>query len=285
MKFTKMHGTGNDYVYVDLFEETVNNPENVTRFISDRHFGIGADGLILIAPSETADCRMIMYNADGLEGEMCGNGIRCVAKYMYDHGRVNRTNISIDTKSGIKYLDLEADSGKVRQVTVDMGEVRLIPKEIPILAEGESFIAQPLEVEGTTYTVTCLSVGNPHCVIFTERIDEIDLDTIGPGFEHHPMFPNRINAEFVEVTDRHNLNMRVWERGTGETASCGTGTCAAAAAAVLNGFCGRNEEIAVHIPGGVLYDTYFDSGKITMKGPAVEVYQGSIEIPGHIYGK
>ncbi|MDR1700594.1 MAG: diaminopimelate epimerase [Lachnoclostridium sp.] len=279
MKFTKMQGTGNDYVYVDLFTETIKNPGDVARFVSARHFGIGADGLVLIAPSETADCAMLMYNADGSESKMCGNAIRCVAKYAYEHGIVKQKELNIETKSGIKHIDLDVVAGSVQKIAVDMGPINLIPKEIPILAEGESFINQPIEVGDKTYTATCVSLGNPHCVIFTKNIDDLDLKSLGPLFEYHPMFPERINTEFATVLDEQNIKMRVWERGTGETESCGTGTCAVTAAAVLSGYCKRNEEIAVHIPGGVLYDTYYDSGRITMKGAAVEVYRGTIDLP------
>lgn len=276
--FTKMHGTGNDYVYVDLFQQKLENQEEVAKVVSDRHFGIGADGLICIAPSKTADCRMIMYNADGSEGAMCGNGIRCVAKYVYDHGIVRKDHMSVETKSGIKQLELTVEDGKAVYVKVNMGEAALKPSEIPVQAEGEDFIARQIEAGGKTYTVTCVSMGNPHCVVFTEGIDGMDLEKIGPLFENHPLFPDRINTEFVEVLDNHTLNMRVWERGSGETISCGTGTCAATVAAVLNGHCPRGEEIEVRIRGGALYDTYLENGEVLMKGPATEVFQGEIEI-------
>lgn len=276
--FTKMHGTGNDYVYVDLFQQKLENQAEVAKVVSDRHFGIGADGLICIAPSETADCRMIMYNADGSEGAMCGNGIRCVAKYVYDHGILRKNHMSVETKSGIKQLELTVEDGKAVYVKVNMGEAVLKPSEIPVQAEGEDFIARQIEAGGKTYTVTCVSMGNPHCVVFTEGIDGMDLEKTGPLFENHPLFPDRINTEFVEVIDNHTLNMRVWERGSGETISCGTGTCAATVAAVLNGHCPRGEEIEVRIRGGALYDTYLENGEVLMKGPATEVFQGEIEI-------
>ena len=276
--FTKMHGTGNDYVYVDLFQQKLENQAEVAKVVSDRHFGIGADGLICIAPSETADCRMIMYNADGSEGAMCGNGIRCVAKYVYDHGILRKNHMSVETKSGIKQLELTVEDGKAVYVKVNMGEAVLKPSEIPVQAEGDDFIARQIEAGGKTYTVTCVSMGNPHCVVFTEGIDGMDLEKIGPLFENHPLFPDRINTEFVEVIDNHTLNMRVWERGSGETISCGTGTCAATLAAVLNGHCPRGEEIEVRIRGGALYDTYLENGEVLMKGPATEVFQGEIEI-------
>ncbi|MCI9538358.1 MAG: diaminopimelate epimerase [Eubacterium sp.] len=276
--FTKMHGTGNDYVYVDLFQQKLENQAEVAKVVSDRHFGIGADGLICIAPSETADCRMIMYNADGSEGAMCGNGIRCVAKYVYDHGIVRKDHMSVETKSGIKQLELTVEDGKAVYVKVNMGEAVLKPSEIPVQAGGEDYIARQIEAGGKNYTVTCVSMGNPHCVVFTEGIDGIDLEKTGPLFENHPLFPDRINTEFVEVLDDHTLKMRVWERGSGETISCGTGTCAATVAAVLNGHCPRGEEIEVRIRGGALYDTYLENGEVLMKGPATEVFQGEIEI-------
>lgn len=276
--FTKMHGTGNDYVYVDLFQQKLENQAEVAKVVSDRHFGIGADGLICIAPSETADCRMIMYNADGSEGAMCGNGIRCVAKYVYDHGIVRKDHMSVETKSGIKQLELTVEDGKAVYVKVNMGEAVLKPSEIPVQAGGEDYIARQIEAGGKNYTVTCVSMGNPHCVVFTEGIDGIDLEKTGPLFENHPLFPDRINTEFVEVLDDHTLKMRVWERGSGETISCGTGTCAATVAAVLNGYCPRGEEIEVRIRGGALYDTYLENGEVLMKGPATEVFQGEIEI-------
>ena len=278
LKFTKMHGTGNDYVYVNLFEETLENPGVVSVKISDRHFGIGSDGLICIAPSQVADCRMIMFNADGSEGAMCGNGIRCVAKYVYDHGIVKKDKMSVETKSGIKQLELTIEDGKAVFVKVNMGQAVLKPSLIPVKAEGEDFIARKIEVAGKEYVVTCVSMGNPHCVIFMEGIDEMDLEKIGPLFENHPLFPDRINTEFVEVIDRHRLKMRVWERGSGETISCGTGTCATTVAAVLNGYCDRGKEIEVEIRGGVLYDTYLENGEVLMKGPATEVFQGEMEL-------
>lgn len=278
LSFTKMHGTGNDYIYVDLFQQKLENQAEVAKVVSDRRFGIGSDGLICIAPSETADCRMIMYNADGSEGAMCGNGIRCVAKYVYDRGIVPKDHMSIETKSGVKQLELTVEEGKAVYVKVNMGEALLKPSEIPVQAEGEDFIARQIEAGGRSYTVTCVSMGNPHCVVFTEGIDGLDLKKTGPLFENHPLFPDRINTEFVEVIDDHTLKMRVWERGSGETVSCGTGTCAATVAAVLNGHCPRGEEVEVRVRGGALYDTYLENGEVLMKGPATEVFQGEIEI-------
>lgn len=278
LRFTKMHGTGNDYVYVNLFKEHVENPAELAVKVSDRHFGIGSDGLILVAPSEVADCRMIMYNADGSEGAMCGNGIRCVAKYAYEHNIVQKEQILVETKSGIKSLDLTVEDGKVTYVKVNMGQAILKPADIPVRAGGDTFIDRTIVVEGKEYKATCVSMGNPHCVVFTEGIDKIDLEKIGPPFEHHQWFPDRMNTEFVEVIDDHTIKMRVWERGSGETISCGTGTCAATVAAVLNGYCEKGEEIEVQIRGGKLYDTYLETGEVLMKGPATTVFDGEIEI-------
>lgn len=278
LHFTKMHGTGNDYVYVNLFTETVENPEQLSIQISDRHFGIGSDGLILIAPSEIADCRMIMFNADGSEGAMCGNGIRCVAKYAYEHGIAKDTHMRIETKSGIKTLELTVEEGIVTYVQVNMGQAILKPENIPVKADGDDFVDREISVDGKDYKVTCVSMGNPHCVVFTEGIDDLELEKIGPKFENHELFPDRINTEFVEIIDEHTVKMRVWERGSGETISCGTGTCAVTVAAVLNGHCKRGEEIEVQIRGGRLYDTWLDSGEVLMKGPATTVFEGDIEI-------
>lgn len=278
LHFTKMHGTGNDYVYVNLFTEKVEDPAALAIRISDRHFGIGSDGLILLAPSEQADCRMIMYNADGSEGAMCGNGIRCVAKYAYEHGIVHSDEITVETKSGLKSLKLTIEDDKVTYVEVNMGQAILKPEDIPVLAEGDRFVNQPLVVDGREYAVTCVSMGNPHCVVFTTDIDNLDLEKIGPKFENHSSFPDRINTEFVEVVDPHTIRMRVWERGSGETISCGTGTCASVVASVLNGYCRQGEEVEVQIRGGKLYDTYLDNGEVLMKGPATTVFDGEMEI-------
>lgn len=275
--FTKMHGTGNDYVYINAFEEKVEDAAALAVRVSDRHFGVGSDGLILIAPSGTADCRMIMYNADGSEGAMCGNGIRCVAKYAYEHGIVSKPRIAIETKSGVRELALTVEDEKVTYVQVNMGRAELRPSQIPVRAEGESFVAQPLTVAGENYSATCVSMGNPHCVIFMSGIDQLDLEKIGPVFEHHALFPDRINTEFVEVLDDHTIRMRVWERGSGETISCGTGTCAAVVASVLNGYCRRGEEIEVQIRGGKLYDTYLENDEVLMRGPAVTVFEGELK--------
>ena len=266
MKFTKMQGLGNDYVYVNCFEETVNDPEKLAIAVSDRHFGIGSDGLILITPSEVADCRMDMYNLDGSRGAMCGNGIRCVAKYVYDYGLTDKPQISVETLSGIKYLDMKVENGKVTAVTVDMGE-----------PEQTSELPEKIEVDGTEYEFTGISMGNPHAVLFMDEIDSLELETIGPKFEFHKRFPDRTNTEFVKVIDRTHVKMRVWERGSGETWACGTGACAALAAAHFLGLC--PPEVTALLPGGSLVlslDTA--SGHIRMTGPAVTVFEG--EWPG-----
>ena len=278
LHFTKMHGTGNDYVYVNLFREQVSDPSALAVFVSDRHFGIGSDGLILIAPSKTADCRMIMYNADGSEGAMCGNGIRCVAKYAYEHNLVQGKDITVETKSGIKRLKLTVEEELVTYVEVNMGQAILKPSDIPVRAEGDTFVAKKLIVDEQSYEATCVSMGNPHCVIFTKEIDTLDLEKIGPSFEHHELFPDRINTEFAEIIDDHTIRMRVWERGSGETISCGTGTCAGTVAAVLNGYCKRGEKIEIQIRGGKLYDTYLENGEVLMQGPAETVFDGEIQI-------
>ncbi len=278
LKFTKMHGTGNDYVYINCFEQKIDNPNELAIKVSDRHFGIGSDGLILICPSEVADVRMAMYNADGSEGMMCGNGIRCVAKYSYEHGLVDSDKITVETKSGIKTLDLTVENGEVTYVAVDMGMAILKPREIPVDDDGDDFVKRKIDVDGKEYEITCVSMGNPHAVIFTKDIDNIDLEKIGPLFEHHKLFPEQINTEFVEVTDSHNIKMRVWERGSGETMSCGTGTCAVTVAAVLNGYCKRDEEININIRGGQLKDTYLSDGRVIMRGTATNVFDGEIEI-------
>ena len=277
MKFTKMHGCGNDYVYVNCLEETVEQPGEVAKLVSDRHFGIGSDGLILICHSEVADFRMAMYNADGSEGKMCGNGVRCVAKYVYDYGLTDRTEISIETKGGIKYLDLTVENGKVAMVKVNMGRPILEPAEIPVISDRERVINEPIEVDGRRYYITGVSMGNPHAVVFVEDTASLDLEKLGPGFECHEMFPERINTEFVQVLNRHEINMRVWERGSGETLACGTGTCAAAVACVLNGK--TDNDLTVHLLGGdlqIFYDQKEDT--VWMTGPAVVVFDGEISL-------
>lgn len=282
MKFTKMHGIGNDYVYVNCFEEEVKNPAEVSKYVSDRHFGIGSDGLILIKPSTVADFKMDMYNADGSQGEMCGNGIRCVAKYVYDYGLTNKENISVETLAGIKHLELTVENGKVALVKVNMGSPELVPEKIPVVAEGERAIDVPLEVKGKSYQMNGVSMGNPHCVIFMEEdVRNLDLEAIGPDFENHERFPKRINTEFVNVLDNQTLRMRVWERGSGETLACGTGACATAVAAVLNGLV--QKEVTVKLLGGDL-KIQWDGGEspVYMTGPATTVFDGIVELPDGI---
>lgn len=278
MKFTKMHGIGNDYIYVNCFEEQVNDPENTSRIVSDRRFGIGSDGLVLIMPSYTADFRMRIFNADGSEAMMCGNATRCIGKYVYDNGLTSKTEITLETNSGIKYLTLYPEDGAVKTVNVDMGKAVLVPSEIPMNAPGDSFIAGRLTVAGEEYEVTAVSMGNPHAVIFMEDIDGLDLEKTGPQFENHPAFPQRVNTEFVRIVDEHTLCMRVWERGSGETWACGTGACASAVASVLCGHCRRGEEITVHLRGGDLFITYCSDGRVLMRGPAQTVFTGEIKL-------
>ena len=277
MKFTKMHGIGNDYVYVNCFTETVENPEETARFVSDRHFGIGSDGLILIKPSETADFEMDMYNSDGSRGAMCGNGIRCVAKYVYDYGLTDKTSICVSTGSGIKQLELTVEDGKVSQVKVDMGAPILEAARIPVRTEQEQVVSQPITVLGREFEMTCVSMGNPHCVVPVEDVDGLDLEKIGPCFEHHSCFPDRVNTEFIRVIDRNTVQMRVWERGAGETWACGTGACAVAVACILNGW--TEEEVLVKLRGGDL-KIHWDKKKNTvfMTGPATVVFDGEINI-------
>lgn len=277
MKFTKMEGLGNDYVYVNCFEETVENPEQLALKVSDRHFGIGSDGLILIKPSDVADFCMDMYNADGSRSEMCGNGIRCVAKYVYDKGLTDKNNISVETLAGIKYLDLKVENGKVSMVTVNMGAPELIPAKIPVKSDKDILVSEPVTVNGEEYKMTCVSMGNPHCVVFVEDTKNFPLEKVGPLFENHELFPNRINAEFIQILDRKTVNMRVWERGTGETLACGTGACASTVACILNGL--TDEEITLHLLGGDLQVRWDrEENLVYMTGPATVVFDGEIDV-------
>ena len=262
MKFTKMQGIGNDYVYVNCFEETVEDPVGTAIRVSDRHFGIGSDGLVLICPSETADVKMRMFNADGSEGAMCGNGIRCVGKYAYDHGIVDRTRITVETLGGIRHLDMQVEGGRVTAVQVDMG-----------IPELTSALPEKIVVEGRQLEFTGISVGNPHAVYVCDEIDSLDLERMGPAFETHQRFPDRVNSEFVQVLDRNHLRMRVWERGSGETWACGTGATACAVAAMMLGL--AEDRVEVQLKGGTL-EIYWDreGGHAFMTGPAVEVFQG-----------
>ena len=279
MKFTKMHGIGNDYVYVNCFEETVENPREVAKFVSDRHFGIGSDGLILIKPSKVADCYMDMYNADGSNSAMCGNGIRCVAKYIYDYGITDKTEVDVETAAGIKHIVLTIKDGKVEKARVDMGEPILKPELVPVVGEGEMLVNEPILVDGEEYHMTCVSMGNPHAVVFLEEdVKTLEIEKIGPKFENHERFPERVNTEFMYVIDRNTMNLRVWERGSGETWACGTGTCASVVAAVLNGHTERN--VLVHLLGGdleILWDE--KDNHVYMTGPATTVFDGEIQLP------
>ena len=277
MKFTKMHGIGNDYVYVNCFKEKIDNPPELAKFVSDRHFGIGSDGLIMINPSKVADFEMEMYNADGSRGEMCGNGIRCVAKYVYDYGLTDKTSISVETLAGIKYLDLTVEDGKVVLVKVDMGKPMLRPEEVPVVSEKEEVIDEPITVDGQEYRMTCVSMGNPHAVIFMDDIEHLEIEKIGPKFENHERFPKRINTEFVHCIDRNTVEMRVWERGSGETLACGTGACAVAVASILNNL--TDTRVTVKLLGGDL-QIEWDQKKnhVFMTGPAKVVFDGVIDI-------
>lgn len=278
LKFTKMHGCGNDYIYFNCFEQQVADPEALSIRLSDRHFGIGGDGIVLICPSDVADAKMRMFNADGSEGKMCGNATRCIGKYMYEHGLISKPEMTLETLSGIKILKMTEQDGKIASVRVDMGKAILKPSEIPTRYEGDTAVSVPLTVDGTEYAVTCVSMGNPHCIVFVDQdVSTLDLPKIGPSFENHDMFPERINTEFTRVIDDHTLQMRVWERGSGETLACGTGACAAAVASVLNGYCPKGEDITIHLIGGDLNICYTDEA-VFLTGPATTVFEGSIEL-------
>ena len=275
MKFTKMHGAGNDYIYIDAVQEKINNPSLLSVKLSNRHFGIGSDGIVLIHPSVIADFRMQMLNSDGSEAEMCGNAIRCVAKYVYDKKMTLKKNVAIETLSGIKNIELIFDKlGEVTGATVDMGEPVFEPKLIPVDMLGERIINYPLTVDGKTYYVTCLSMGNPHCVLYMDEIQNLDLDTLGPKFENHSSFPKKVNTEFVKIIDKDNIDLRVYERGAGETLACGTGACAAAVSSYLNGY--TNKEVNVMLKGGQLKINYDKT--VIMTGNAVTVFEGDIDV-------
>lgn len=276
MKFTKMEGLGNDYVYINCFKENVKHPEEVAKKLSDRHFGIGSDGLILIKPSDKADFEMEMYNSDGSRSEMCGNGIRCVGKYVYDYGLTDKTEISVDTLAGIKYLKLEVVDGKVEFVTVNMGAPQLDPKLIPVAMDKERIVDTPVYIGDSKYNITCVSMGNPHCITFVDHTVKLPIEKIGPEFENDQLFPNRVNVEFVKIINRKEVKMRVWERGTGETLACGTGACAVTVACILNGL--TEDEITVHLLGGdlrVKWDQ--DENVVYMTGPAKVVFDGELQ--------
>jgi len=282
LQFTKMHGAGNDYVYINCFFKDVPSPEALAITISDRHFGIGSDGLVLICPSNIADAKMRMFNADGSESQMCGNAIRCVGKYLFENSMIQKQQLSIETLSGIKYLQLETVDNIVKSVTVNMGKAILEAKAIPVISNEEQVISQPILVDGAEYKVTCVSMGNPHCVIFVDNADEINIEKIGPLFEFNEAFPQRINAEFVELLNGNTIKMRVWERGSGETLACGTGACASVVACVLNGKCKIGENIRVLLKGGELSIKYMQDGTVYMTGDATKVFDGEINIEGEL---
>ena len=268
-----MQGLGNDYVYVNCFQEKVENPSELSIKVSDRHFGIGADGLILIKPSDVADFEMEMYNADGSQGAMCGNGIRCVAKYVYDYGLTDKTSITVNTKSGIKYLDLTIENGKAVQIRVNMGAPILEASRIPVVSSKERVINEPVIVDGKEYHITAVSMGNPHAVTYIDDVKGLEIEKIGPQFENHEIFPDRVNTEFVKVLDSHTVEMRVWERGSGETLACGTGACAVAVASILNGL--TEEEVTVKLLGGDLKIRWDRKENLVyMTGPAEVVFDG-----------
>ncbi len=276
MKFTKMHGIGNDYVYMDCTKERLENPEELAQLVSDRHKGIGADGLILIQSCDEADFEMAMYNADGSYGKMCGNGIRCVAKFVYDNGLTKKTDLDILSGGAVKHLKLTVKDGKVEKVRVNMGEPVLEPARIPVVGKGEMLVGEPVVVDNQVWEMTCVSMGNPHAVVFVDEVENLKLEEIGPKFENHERFPDRINTEFVRRIDRKHLKMRVWERGSGETMACGTGACAVAVAAVLNGLAER--EVTVHLLGGSLEICWDEKDNcVYMTGPAATVFTGEFD--------
>jgi diaminopimelate epimerase len=277
LHFYKMQGLGNDYVYVNCFKTAVENPEQLAIKVSDRRFGIGSDGLILICPSDVADLKMRMFNADGSEGKMCGNGIRCVGKLAYEIGIIESEKLTVETLSGIKTLILSQNNGKVDSVQVDMGAPELESEKVPVKTLERRLVNAPITVNNIEYKITCVSMGNPHAVIFTTNIDDLNLEEIGPSFEKNEIFPDRVNTEFVEATDPHNLCMRVWERGSGETMACGTGACAVVVAACVNGISPRNEDINVHLKGGTL-KIRWTNDTVWMTGAAVLVFEGNLKI-------
>lgn len=277
MEFTKMQGCGNDYVYVNGFENKIDNPNKLSEIVSDRHFGIGSDGLIVINPSEKADFKMSMYNADGSEGKMCGNGIRCVAKYVYDNKMTDKTTITVETLSGIKTLELNVKNDKVETVKVNMGTPILLPKDVPVVSDKDKVVDEPIVIDDKEYRITCVSMGNPHAITFIENTDDLEIETIGPKFENNPIFPDRVNTEFIQVLDRNTVKMRVWERGSGETFACGTGACATVVACVLNGL--TDDKVKVKLLGGDLFIEYNrEENTVYMTGPAKVSFTGKIEV-------
>lgn len=275
LKFTKMHGAGNDYIYINGFSQKTENPSELAVKLSNRNFGIGSDGLVLILPSDTCDFRMQMFNSDGSEAEMCGNASRCVGKFVYDNGLTTKKEITLETLAGIKYITLLEGDANARKITVDMGEPILNAQLIPVDVKESPVKNYPLEIDAKVWPITCVSMGNPHAVTFTSEIDKLDLPELGPKFEKNPIFPRKTNTEFIEVIDKHTLNMRVWERGAGETLACGTGACAAAVAAVLNGLTER--KVTIHLLGGDLEIEWRESNNhVYMTGEAVTVFEGTL---------
>jgi len=272
-----MHGCANDYIYIDCIKNSIDNPNELARVMSPRHFSIGSDGLVLICPSDVADFKMRMFNLDGSEGKMCGNAIRCVGKFVYDKGYTNSNELSIETLSGIKYLSLHVKNGKVETVSVKMGQAKLGKNDLPVISDTDTVINKSVSVACGTYNITCVSMGNPHCVTYVDDVQTLDLENIGPKFEFDPMFPERVNTEFIRVIDRTTLDMRVWERGSGETWACGTGACAAATASVINGYCDYDKPITIHLLGGDLKITVDRSLNVLMEGPATKVFEGVYE--------
>lgn len=277
MEFVKMEGCGNDYVYVNGFNTKIDNPNELSKIVSDRHFGIGSDGLIVINPSEVADFKMSMYNADGSEGKMCGNGIRCVAKYVYDYKMIDKEVITVETLAGIKTLKLNVENGKVKTVRVNMGSPIINAKDVPVISDKEKVINEPVVIDGKEYGITCVSMGNPHAIIFVDDTDSLKIEKIGPGFEKNEIFPDRVNTEFIQIIDRKTIKMRVWERGSGETLACGTGACASVVACVLNNL--TDNKVTVKLLGGDLEIKYdIDENTVYMTGPARIAFTGNIDI-------
>lgn len=278
IKFTKMHGCGNDYVYINCFDQKIEDPNKLSIILSDRRCSIGGDGIILIEPSDVADAKMRIFNKDGSEGKMCGNGIRCVAKYLYDNGICkNKKDIKIETLSGVRILEILENNKNEATVKVNMGKASLSPSSIPMILDKDRVINETITVGNNKYSITCVSVGNPHCVIFEDEVYSVDVKDIGPQLSVHTMFPEGINVEFVSVIDRNNLAMRVWERGSGETLACGSGACASVVAAVENGYCDKNSDVIVHLRGGRLKIRYSEN-EVFMTGNAVKVFEGELEI-------
>ena len=277
LNFTKMQGCGNDYVYISTFDQKVEDMSAVAKKLSDRHFGIGGDGVIFVCPSDVADGRMRMFNEDGSEGKMCGNGVRCVAKFLYDHQLARKKSLSVETLSGIKTIELTMDGKEVVGATVNMGQAKTAPADIPVLLPGDEIIDRLINIGGSDYHITCISMGNPHCVVFTDDVKNFQLSSIGPLFEHSEFFPESVNTEFVRVIDETHLEMRVWERGSGETLACGTGACASVAAAVKNGYCKKDVPVTVSLLGGDLRIIYSDH-YVMMEGPAKTVFEGVCDL-------